>query len=217
MRKEVLVAFALMIAASSARASLTITWGVQSDTSDPRIYRDSGFTDLLDPAANANNANGGCFVQLILIGGVGTGLSSPSQATDSGDGTGTSGDTVLATSWIGYGSPTFLSPYQGWFEQSDGGFTSTDIEQNDYVFIRAWNNVSSDGSTVPTTGSGGGAALYGDSPVMQLTVDPDGDGASVDFYVTSNFSTTLTPVPEPTTLMLLGLGMVGLAIRRRVA
>jgi hypothetical protein len=217
MRKKVIVALVLMVAAVSARASLTITWGVQNNASDPRIYRDSGFTDLLDPAANINNSYDGCFVQLILVGGVSSGSSTPSQATDSGEGTGTSGDTVLATSWIGLGSPTFGSPYQGYFVQDNSGFTSSDIAQNDYVFIRAWNNVSSDGSTVPTTGSGGGAALYGDSPVMQLTVDPDGDGASVEFYVTSNFSTTLTPVPEPTTLMLLGLGMVGLAIRRRVA
>ncbi|MBU1693588.1 MAG: hypothetical protein KKC51_06455 [Verrucomicrobia bacterium] len=172
-------------------------------------FQDVGYANYGDGTTLLNGdllSSVGCFVQLLWVGVDGT----PSQAYNSGDGTGFSDDVVVDWRWIGAGA---ASGADGWFS---GGqvVAGGDVQSNRVYFARFWSDASPNfaAGSVPTSLTN----QYANGPTWTY---PHSAPTFDDFDVTyaGDVDTTLSPlaIPEPGVLTMLVLGLMGLRATRK--
>jgi len=203
------VVLACLFVAASSQAVVTFSYG----TGSWRVYDENGLppasgATLLSPA-EYSYSGAGCFVQLIY-----SSDGNIYPAGISGDGTTHANNVVIATTWIGR---LIIGSGAGRF--SGQSFTHS-YPVGSSFFIRVWNAASSDydgtatdtAALVPT----GMGVYYGDSNIYATQANPDAPGGPTDaFVLTGDWATDLTPVPEPGTFALFGLGILTVALRRK--
>lgn len=190
-------------------ATASITWAAGATG---RVYSDVAQTILLAPFGGNSSPTVGCFVQLIYTANGSFGIADLTTANGIAA-SDAANLAVVATCWIGraFGSAggftgkSFTSPY-------DAGAR---------FFVRAWTAPSADLTTACLTTASvptGGSVKYGNS-VLWTQTKPLGGITETDPLDLSNvgsFATTLTPVPEPASMALFGLGAVAIALRRKL-
>lgn len=213
MNKRILALVGIAMAtATAASAAVSFSWG----TTSGRVYNQNGVGagNELSPASRTLY-NSGCFVQLIY-----STDGTIYDAINSGNGINpahAAQNIVIATSWISRNIFTIPPGNNGQFS---GQAFSHNYAAGSRFFIRAWNAPSSTyngtvndvNTSVPT----GGSIRYGNSALYTTTADPGAGTAAEQFYLATgdSFATTLTPLPEPATVTLFGLGALALALRR---
>lgn len=212
MKKRFLVAIAsvLTLGLMTCQATVTLNW--QSGTSG-RVYNQSGIGtgNELTPSVGTAGFTTACFMQLIY-----TSDGNIYDAGTTGTGILDARNTVVAVAYLG----RLVGGTAGQFV---GRQYTSSYATGAKFFIRAWNAPSSDlnssyltSASIPTTPGANGAIRYGNSIVYTAGDPLLNPIETIDLTNIGSFATTLTPVPEPATLALFGLGAAAIALRRKL-
>jgi len=203
MKKALLAAFALMTGASLSLAGIAIQWGPGNG------WMVAYGADLNEgPGVAANNE---VIWQLIYAGSDNT-AADPDLAADNylgGD------DNLLAERQIpsGGGSAADGTVWDGWLMLQGGDTTFEDSDWyygGGYVYQRIWQGTPSEeeGGYFFQTGLFALDTSYAETggTVQEFSFDPVGNGVAVNRAI---------GIPEPATAGLLGLGALGMLLRRK--
>ncbi len=178
-----------------------IDWGTGAN----RIYDFDGVT-ALSTNVGIKTSNTACLVQLVYAGI--NGLADTANLTSTGS---MSDDVVVAWTYIGASQPASQATAAGRFTRFNPlGYNNSSYPNDSKFFIRAWDLPSPDfpSGAVPA------GAYYGNSQMFivsnNVTAGPDDQ-----FTMTTSFSTTLLPIPEPAAALAILTGVGLLIIRHR--
>lgn len=213
MKKQLLAVAACVIAMglSECNATVTLTW---SSGTTGRIYNENGIGsgNELTPAGGNTQPLVGCFLQVIysVNGNIGLAVTDTSTGIATTD---AANNIVVRTCWIGRG----VAGAAGRFATAQ--YISS-YPASSKFFLRAWNAPSPDltttGLATASIPAASGSLRYGNSLVYTAGDPAFNTLENADLSNIGSFATTLTPVPEPATMALFGLGAAAIALRRKL-
>ena len=198
-------AFILFLSASGNGLGEVIEWG----TANQQLYASDGMTLL--PGHRTRDESSTGLIQLLYLGENGT-YDAPNLLTPGIGGDGAFGDDlVIAQSWVGDKNVTFDPDAPGQFTASEQaaamGYTSGVADFAIRVFDTAVPDQDWTSGNIPTSGH------YNYTVFTNPTKTPE-PGFNYTLWINNPLATTREVIPEPTSLLLMCLGLTSLLVSR---